>query len=280
MDDLERLAPANSWPKPNGKGRRLALVTRRNAGGFGEECRPLHRELLHGKSGSGEQRGYAVIFFYREGSLKPFSRHAPNLFDRLKLDQNGRAILESDPETDRAVAGHFKYSDQIIYPTFVTVDEYLHGLEVICRQVNRMGPDALIYLAAAVSDFYIREEQLPTHKIQSQGGDVQLSLSVVTKILDRLVEAVVPKSFVVSFKLETDPEILISKAKGALKRYKHSLVIGNILKTRKTTVVFVQADSVDDLTLTPEQQQSGVEIERLIVERLHKKHDEFVSKST
>jgi phosphopantothenate-cysteine ligase len=44
---------------------------------------------------------------------------------------------------------------------------------------------------------------------------------------------------IVSFKLETDPEILVHKAKYSLERYQHHLVIGNLLSTRKWEVVFV-----------------------------------------
>jgi phosphopantothenate---cysteine ligase (ATP) len=40
--------------------------------------------------------------------------------------------------------------------------------------------------------------------------------------------------------LETDPNILIPKARGALERYGHQLVIGNELHTRKYKVVFVE----------------------------------------
>ena len=38
---------------------------------------------------------------------------------------------------------------------------------------------------------------------------------------------------IISFKLETDNNILIQKAESALERYHHQLVIGNLLQTRK-----------------------------------------------
>jgi hypothetical protein len=41
-------------------------------------------------------------------------------------------------------------------------------------------------------------------------------------------------------KLETDPELLIPKARAALSRYGHQLVIGNELHRRKYEVVFVE----------------------------------------
>lgn len=118
------------------------------------------------------KHGYFVIFFYREGSLKPFSRHAPALFDQFTLDVNGKpcrecagplgcpTLVETNDEVEQAIRDNIKYRDRILYATFNTVEEYLHDIEVICKQVDRMGPRALIYLAAAVSDFYIKNEEL------------------------------------------------------------------------------------------------------------------------
>ena len=39
--------------------------------------------------------------------------------------------------------------------------------------------------------------------------------------------------------METDPELLIQKARDSLIKYQHQLVIGNMLSTRKTEVVLV-----------------------------------------
>lgn len=43
---------------------------------------------------------------------------------------------------------------------FTDLEQYLHDLEAICSSLNSIGRRALIYLAAAVSDFYIREERM------------------------------------------------------------------------------------------------------------------------
>jgi phosphopantothenate-cysteine ligase len=49
--------------------------------------------------------------------------------------------------------------------------------------------------------------------------------------------------------LETDPSILIPKARASLERYGHQLVIGNLLHTRKYEVVLVsRKELVDDGT--------------------------------
>lgn len=43
--------------------------------------------------------------------------------------------------------------------------------------------------------------------------------------------------------LETDPTILIPKARQAIERYGHQIVVGNLLATRKSEVVFVTKES-------------------------------------
>lgn len=72
---------------------------------------------------------------------------------------------------------------------------------------------------------------------------------------------------------------MISKAQKALERYGHNLVIGNILSTRKTNVVFVKQDGVETLELSPEQTNQGVEIESLIIEKLGISHNAFIDSS-
>ncbi|KAL2374323.1 hypothetical protein RJZ57_001195, partial [Blastomyces gilchristii] len=75
----------------------------------------------------------------------------------------------------------------------------------------------------------------PTH-----GKKLIVDLDPVPKFLHSLVNGWAPQgSMVVSFKLETDPSLLISKSEQALNRYSHHLVIGNLLSTRKWEVVFV-----------------------------------------
>ena len=41
-----------------------------------------------------------------------------------------------------------------------------------------LGPKAMFYLAAAVSDFYIPASDMPEHKIQSSNGPLQVRLVI------------------------------------------------------------------------------------------------------
>uniref|UniRef100_A0A5S6QD36 DNA/pantothenate metabolism flavoprotein C-terminal domain-containing protein n=1 Tax=Trichuris muris TaxID=70415 RepID=A0A5S6QD36_TRIMR len=231
------------------------------------------------------QAGYAVIFLFRRNSLVPYGRRflrGLNLTDCLLVNTTGSSpVVQIDPEKvpnasnwvlayQRAKAQH-----QLLLIEFTTVDEYLAKLAYISRQLAAFGKRALLYLAAAVSDFYIPYDDMPVHKLQTSEGPVHLTLKLVPKILGALVTEIVRDAFVVSFKLETDPSLLIPKCKDALKKYSHQLVIGNMLQDRKIEVFFVTHDGVEPIRLRDMAAQENEEIENFIVERLvflHRKH--------
>ena len=78
------------------------------------------------------------------------------------------------------------------------------------------------------------------HKIQSSSG-LQLELSQVPKMLRKLTLEWAPNSYVISFKLETDEEILFDKAWKAICNYRVNLVVANLLHTR-TNVCYLIYD--------------------------------------
>lgn len=106
---------------------------------------------------------------------------------------------------------------------------------------------------------------MPTHKMQSGHGAPTISLQLVPKMLAPLVSLWVPHAFVVSFKLETDENLLISKSRESLNKYRHNLVIANLMQTRKHRVIFVTPDTSYEVVLSKEQAHSGLEIEEPIV---------------
>lgn len=132
----------------------------------------------------------------------------------------------------------------------------------------------MLYLAAAVSDFYVPHEEMPQHKIQSNISP-KISLQLVPKILKPLVSSWVTKGYVVSFKLETDESLLIPKSRDALAKYDHNLVIANMLETRRKQVVLVSPTTSTEINLTNEQVRSGLEIEQVIVEEICIRHQEY-----
>ncbi|GLC43564.1 hypothetical protein PLESTB_001570700 [Pleodorina starrii] len=136
---------------------------------------------------------------------------------------------------------------------YETIFEYLTYLRIIADQLRPLGPRAMLYLAAAVSDFYIPWSELVEHKIQSSNGPLVLHLHKVPKMLGALVHSWAPEAFVVSFKLETDQRILVDKASAALQRYGVHLVVANLLHNRKDVVTLVEpAAAHRDATASPE----------------------------
>ena len=79
---------------------------------------------------------------------------------------------------------------------------------------------------------------MATHKIQSSDTLV-LELEKVPKLLKKLKSSWAPKSFVVSFKLETDELLVIEKARKAIDIYGVDLVVANQLQSRRDEVFLV-----------------------------------------
>ncbi|VDK70263.1 unnamed protein product [Litomosoides sigmodontis] len=176
-------------------------------------------------------KGYAVIFFHRDNSLKPFKRKFCNLFDHLIVIRNMPGLVE-------ALTLNSEFSGRLLMISFVDVSAYLSTLEMICLHLRPLNSSVLIYLAAAVSDFCISEENL----------------------------------------LETDETILVRKARQALENYGHQLVIGNTLDTRKERVIFVSNGIKEEtISLNDEQKAAGVEIEQFIVDKLVEMHDKLLN---
>ena len=228
-----------------------------------------------------------------------------------------------------------KSSNSLLMLPFVTITDYLFELRAIAQLMRPLGPSGLLYLAAAVSDFFLPPERMAEHKIQStdaadsvvtkekqlraaadtidpaeeeesfdhEAADAAakqkklkaaadtvdpaeeelnaaaasaqpaeeeetfdnfdssprvprskrliVDLDPVPKFLHNLVADWSQGCYIVSFKLETDPAILVHKAKYSLGRYQHSLVIGNLLSTRKWEVVFVTPGHADRWVRVP-----------------------------
>ncbi|KAG0141020.1 hypothetical protein CROQUDRAFT_136371 [Cronartium quercuum f. sp. fusiforme G11] len=270
---------------------------------------------------------YAVIFLYRSHSLQPFSRryshsthpfldllHLPNELGQkpssgeplfgplppapLEVPSGPATISVPDGELRPLAAVlrayHTVRAQNLLHTiSFVTVNEYLWLLRAVARVMGEpsigLGRSALLYLAAAVSDFFIPEQKLSEHKIQSRKGSLVLEMDAVPKVLKDLAQEWSNQAYTVSFKLETDETLLIPKARAALERYGHQLVIANELHTRKHQVLFVERTGEVETVALPESTNvpivgtnpgvtgtEEVEIEDQIVERLVKRHDQWI----
>lgn len=223
------------------------------------------------------EAGYAVIFLHRQFSLLPYSRHyshTTNCFlDYLTESSTGDIVAKPEYQAQmRAVSRKYNAAKQgnlLLVLPFTSVTEYLWELKEIAILMRPLGPQGLFYLAAAVSDFFIPRERMAEHKIQSSGSaedtsaptpigagapqtkKLVIDLDPIPKFLKTLVDGWAPEGMIVSFKLETDPSILVSKSQGALEKYSHHLVIGNLLSTRKWEVVFVAPDAEEHWIRVP-----------------------------
>lgn len=286
-------------------GRRVVLVT------SGGTTVPLERQTVRfidnfsaGTRGATSaeyflETGYAVIFLHRQFSLQPYSRHyshATDCFlDFLHEGKDGN-VVANEEYREKMLTVLRKYNSAkeknlLLTLPFTTINDYLFVLRAIAQLMRPLGPNGLLYLAAAVSDFFVPPERMVEHKIQStNAADSQaekeadakqtekeneneedeetfdnfdsspkvprskrliVDLDPVPKFLKNLVDGWAPEGMIVSFKLETDPEILVHKAQYSLDRYQHHLVIGNLLSTRKWEVVFVAPGQRDQWIRVP-----------------------------
>jgi phosphopantothenate-cysteine ligase len=116
------------------------------------------------------------------------------------------------------------------------VTDYLNGLQQLCCLLKPFGRLALIYACAAVSDYYIPNEELTEHKIPSGQDELIVRLKPVPKLLGSIKGEYAPEAFVVSFKLETDENLLEEKCCQSADKYHQDIIIGNMLKTRTKQV--------------------------------------------
>lgn len=243
------------------------------------------------------ESGYAVIFLHRQYSLRPYLRHYSHakysFLDLLYEDPDGNAVVKPEyKEKMQKVRRQYQTAKDrqlLLELPFTTINDYLFVLRATAQLMRPLGPNGLLYLAAAVSDFFVPPERMVEHKIQSTNATDQkpkqeddeifdnfdsspavprskrliIDLDPVPKFLKNLVDGWAPEGMIVSFKLETDASILVSKAKYSLDRYAHHLVIGNLLATRKWEVVFVAPGQADQWIRVPRHRRkktiSGVE---------------------
>lgn len=338
-------------------GRRVALIT------SGGTTVPLERQTVRfidnfsaGTRGATSaeyflESDYAVIFLHRQFSLQPYSRHyshATNCFLDFLGEGSDGSVVANEEYREKMLSVLRKYNsakkeNRLLTLPFTTINDYLFVLRAVAQLMRPLGPNALLYLAAAVSDFFVPPERMVEHKIQSTNATdlkrtatkestddeafdnfdsspavprnkrLVIDLDPVPKFLKNLVDGWAPQGMIISFKLETDPQILVAKAQYSLDRYQHHLVIGNLLSTRKWEVVFVaprepgrwirvprdrrkksiggnerlvgvaaQGNETIERPLDPKELpdgEPGVEIESLIIPAVEEMHTSHIKKS-
>ncbi|KAG5031329.1 hypothetical protein AAZX31_06G102700 [Glycine max] len=278
-----------SSPSANGKVRRIVCVT------SGGTTAPLEQRCVryvdnfssgHRGATSTEyflKAGYGVIFLYRKRSFQPFCRSLPDdpLLECFKpTDEANIQVCEAYSEAvKRAIVDHHTAvaGGLLLKLPFNTIFEYLQMLQIIAMSMRCIGPHAMFYLAAAVSDYYVPWKDMVEHKIQSGSHLLDVKLVQVPKMLSMLRKDWAPLAFCTSFKLETDSNILLNKAGAALEKYKMHAVVANELASRKEQVVVVT--SAEKVTVQRDNSQSDNDVENPLIKLLSEKHATYIEDS-
>ncbi|KAM1331377.1 hypothetical protein ACFX13_044668 [Malus domestica] len=283
---LEEFVKKNSVPSGSGEVRRVVCVT---SGGttvpLEQQCVRYIDNFSSGHRGAASteyflKAGYAVIFLYRRGSCQPYCTSLPDdpLLESFECtDDSNIKVCQSYSEvvrnaitkTHAAVTGGL-----LLKLPFTTIFEYLQMLQMIAFSIRSLGPHAILYLAAAVSDFYVPWKSMAEHKIQSGSGPLDMRLVQVPKMLLVLRKDWAPRAFCISFKLETDSKILLEKADMALKKYKVHMVVANELSTRKEEVVVVRSN--EKISVRRNQSPGVVDVECPLVELIVGRHSAYI----
>ncbi|KAF8653054.1 hypothetical protein HU200_062493 [Digitaria exilis] len=226
--------------------------------------------------------GYAVIFIHRRGSCQPFCRFLPDdsflsFFD-VTADSKVQVVESHTTVVKKAIGEYSKAIEggSLLKLPFTTIFEYLQLLKMVATSMSSVGLHGMFYLAAAVSDFYVPWDSMAKHKIQSAGGPLDMRLSQVPKMLSVLRNQWAPLAFCISFKLETDSDILIQKAEMALSKYKMNVVVANLLATYKEEVVIVSNGERNSIRRCNKDE----DLEEHIIKLLEKSHSKYIYSST
>lgn len=231
------------------------------------------------------ESGARVLFVHRRGSAFPYHRAmdrlaAPNEFlGRMRSATTAQAWAQeavAQVPVDRFEAGAPSL-ENFLSVSFTTVFEYLVLLKEAALALAPAGPRAMLYLAAAVSDFFVPQADMALDKIQSAHGGLTLNLHPVPKLLGLIKQDApqwAPEAFLVSFKLETNENIVIAKAAKALQTYGIDLVVSNVLATREQAVTLVRRSGpAADIAFAPVQGSEQDEVEVHGVTRTHIVHE-------
>merc|ERR1712228_613459 len=211
----------------------------------------------------------------RTGSICPFIRHIQyetskhfdiKFFESLTLNQDNIAInVKNDKNIKESFALYNKFKEnRLLILEYESVYDYFSLTIQACKALNCVSNRSILYMACAVSDFYIPFKQLATDKIQSSGGPLQLQLKNTPKMLGYFKYLCGTKCLLVSFKLETkkDTDFLFMKARKAIKKYESDVVCSNILHSRRYEAWMVTNDEAKHLEL---KQSKYEELEEEIV---------------
>lgn len=165
-------------------------------------------------------------------------------------------------------------------PYFSLVD-YLIYLKYVCDAVSKLQTRAIIYSSAAVSDFYLPVEDMAEHKIQSRDGPLTIKLKPVPKVIKIMKKVWCSNAFVVTFKLETDPNLLEKKSLSHLDKNNYGVqcVVGNLLGEHQNRVRLYSENSCQVFERTEAQKERDDDIEDSLVQSIIALHSKYIQMS-
>ena len=202
-----------------------------------------------------------VIFLYRRGSISPFIRHIQyktskyfdiKFLETLNFDKDNDIKINIKNDEIKDIFDLYKKNkNKLLLLDYESVYEYFYLCIEICKSLNRVSSQSILYMASAVSDFYIPYNKLVKDKIQSSGGPLTLQLNQTPKMLGYFKYLCGNNCLLVSFKLETkkDKEFLFMKARKAINKYGSDVVCSNILDSRRYQCWMVTKDKDSYLQL-------------------------------
>lgn len=161
------------------------------------------------------KQNYAVLFLHRTNSAMPFIHREPS-----GVTGRDDMCLLSDPSRFCSIS-------------FFQVFEYILLLkEAVTLSYEYMHPkNTFVCLAAAVSDFFVPADEMPTDKIASS-EEITIKLKNVPKALSLVKSLWNPNAFVLAFKLETNRDSLFRKARDSIENNNVDAVLANELHKR------------------------------------------------
>ncbi|KAK3154445.1 hypothetical protein QOZ80_2BG0190610 [Eleusine coracana subsp. coracana] len=287
---LHEFIARNSHPPSEGGGARRRIVCVTSGGTtvpLEQRCVRYIDNFSSGHRGAASteyflKAGYAVIFLHRRGSCQPYSRFLPDDSFLKFFDVNSESkiqVVDSHETVVKKAIGEYSKAIEggsLLKIPFTTIFEYLQLLKIVATSMSSVGLHGMFYLAAAVSDFYVPWDSMAKHKIQSAGGPLDMRLIQVPKMLSVLRSQWAPMAFCISFKLETDSDILVQKADMALNKYKMNIVVANLLATYKEEVIIVTNSERNAIR----KHNKNEDLEEHIIKLLEKSHSKYIHSSS
>lgn len=195
------------------------------------------------------KNNYACIYLHHHSSKMPYDSIVLSARNGLHVKDSTVEVQTGDLEFLKQQIKEYENAttNNLLFEMgYKSLHEYLILVRMIAIELRVLKKNAFFYSAAAVADFYIPWDKLEKHKIQSRDrGQLRLHLDQTPKMLKPFIKEWAPDCFVVSFKLETDENILESKARSAMSSYGMQAVVANLLESHwKKVFLYTNKDVV------------------------------------